>query len=105
MKCKAGDLAFIIKSKYPQNIGRIVCVLEFENDVEGGGVGWLVEAQSAMQCRIIGKNITYFEKTAFCRDDCLMPIGKPSAEAVDEFIFRLAVPKFELSSILGATCE
>lgn len=46
MNCKPGDLAIIIKAMIPENVGKIVRVVEFFRNDERFGPLWTVECES-----------------------------------------------------------
>lgn len=106
MNCKPGDLAVVVRSVVPANIGRFVSVVR--------AVGWL---QAEASVRIDGRTFRASEpgfywwleadrpllesgllrpKTSgLAADDQLRPIRDPGDDAVDETLLRRPVPQKE----------
>lgn len=93
MNCKPGDLAIVVRSVAPENIGRIVTVIRLvvpgEQFAEGRrlvevGNGWLVQCDRPLVTTFEGKQVGS-HCTRVYRDDCLRPIsGVPVEDEVTE---------------------
>jgi hypothetical protein len=92
MNCKPGDLAYIVNTVEPRNVGKVVEVLEyagvnpyFDDWIWCGGQGpsWFVRCESGL----IGSVDGISRKVAVCADSRLRPIsGVPVHDEVTEEI-------------------
>lgn len=85
MRCKAGDLAVIVKCKADDakhHVGKIVRCLRLVPTIEGFH-GWFTEP---LMYTNLGRGI------AWC-DDVLQPIDNPDDDAQDETLSWLPVPE------------
>ena len=84
MNCKPGDLAFIIRSDFPENIGRIVRVVKYAGVATFRRAGtlylWVVEAQgSPLRGKWLNSGVISSEFTSLAPDADLRPI-RPEPE-------------------------
>lgn len=75
MNCKPGDMAMVMRSWYPQLLGRLITVHELAGENQMGPI-WTYTGNLAVQ----GVTIEYVE------DCCLKPIRDPGDDAVDEMV-------------------
>jgi hypothetical protein len=87
MNCKPGDLAFIVDSQFPENLGRVVEVISAYGDFRDEGFCWNVIAKTAMKGEgEIDGRIMYLRE-GFIPDVCLRPIsGAPVNDEVTDDI-------------------
>lgn len=85
-RCKIGDRAFIIKSRFPENIGKIVRVIG-----QAEFMDWRVESEgSPIKVISVDKNgnvrkNAHWKMRGSCSDGALMPIrGEPEKESEKE---------------------
>ena len=81
MNCKPGDLAFIIKSNAPENLGLFVDVIRPFNGVidapyPGGDVGplWLCRARGAICYTSFSGDSKRYEREGYIPDNKLHPV-------------------------------
>jgi hypothetical protein len=75
MNCKQGDLAYIVDSQFPENLGRVVDVLSGYGVFRDEGFCWNVRAKTALKGEgEIDGRIMYL-RDGFIPDSCLRPIG------------------------------
>ena len=84
MNCKPGDLAFIIRSDFPENIGLIVRVVSWGGMLRhrsGGALSlWNVEAQgSPLRGKWLSSGVVSSERVSLVPDQDLRPI-RPEPE-------------------------
>lgn len=75
MNCKPGDLAFIVRSDFPENIGKPVEVLNLGVQVEQGFV-WYVKSSSLLAGWAEGETVGYATHLRIFDHD-LRPISPP----------------------------
>lgn len=108
MNCKPGDLAVVVRSVVPANIGRFVTVvravgwLQAEESVriEGRtfrasapGFYWWLEADSPL----LESGLLRPKTSGLAADDQLRPIRDPGHDARDETLDWLPVPQKEVA--------
>jgi hypothetical protein len=78
-RVKAGDLAYLIKATAPENVGRVLEVIEFAGDYDDGyGDRWLCKAATPIKA-FTSDNVFYGLVTEIhAPDDWLRPIAGPS---------------------------
>lgn len=85
MRCRAGDIALIVKANHPENLGRIVEVISL---TDRQGV-WRVRGVSPLKTNLGSAT------SASCYDDWLRPIRDHGEDAQDETLQWLPAPERE----------
>jgi hypothetical protein len=81
MNCKPGDLAFIVKAAFPQNIGVVVEVESLWGHHPIDGPCWNIRSRTPLLGVRYGSRVVYADTEAFIADFCLRPIsGVPVGE-------------------------
>lgn len=87
MNCKPGDLAIVIKSIVPENIGKIVKVVRFSKNDPRFGPMWILECESVRNVvglRSLGKLPRRTDLPLHGPDDWLRPVsGLPMTDDID----------------------
>lgn len=78
MNCRPGDLAYIVRSDFEENVGRPVEVLNLGQDTREGWV-WYVASSSLLVLAVKGDTARYSSHMRV-RDCDLRPISAPPAE-------------------------
>jgi len=90
-------LAYIVRAIFPDNIGRIVTVIERADQHADLGVVWLAECQSPLRVTTEWGGVSRMTTTtAFCHDADLRPIRDHGPDAVGETLLWLPVPVGEV---------
>lgn len=96
MNVKQGDMAIIVKAKIPENIGKIVKVLEFAGESHGRSNVWIIAFQRPSKFWQVETGKVGVSLQATAPDEWLRPIsGLPDADDIDESISHdagMAVP-------------
>lgn len=81
MNCKPGDMARVVKSRFPSNVGLIVEVLTSEIDSEGKP-GW--KTKPAWPCfGILDGVLSFSSDVTWFDDDQLRPIRPPETPVTE----------------------
>lgn len=84
LRCKPGDLCVIVRTRFPELLGRLIRVTKPAPVLARGLHAWFYEGKPLVA------------KTGFvvhaAEDCCLMPIRDPGADAQDETLAWLPVP-------------
>lgn len=91
MNCKPGDLAVVVGGRFPQNVGKLVRVIEPQPGRSGA---WLVECLASMASTY---GVLSAGAIATCFDAQLRPIRDPGDDAVDETLQWLPAPSKEVA--------
>jgi len=75
MNCKPGDLAYIVDSQFPENIGRVVKVVSGHGDFRGEGFCWNIVATTALKGEGEIDGRIMYQRDGFIADSCLRPIS------------------------------
>ena len=73
MNCKPGDLAYIVSSLFPENVGKVVKVIELAT-AWNGNEGWICEVCTPLKA-LKPEGAIKAEKRIHCRDSSLRPIS------------------------------
>lgn len=91
MNCKPGDLAVMVRSDFPENIGRLLRVIVADS---WDGHDWSCEAC----CRVMtSRGWRKAGASVLALDSDLRPIRDPGDDAKDETLEWLPVPSKELA--------
>jgi len=101
-RCKAGDLAVVVRADYESNLGRIVQVIAQDVGAsfvkfEGRGSVWWVTCPSLMTWSMGGKSFS--RRSGPVPDECLMPIRGGSGDIADEEAFKRMLDKLQMETI------
>lgn len=100
MNCKPGDLAVVVSSDFPENIGLVVSVLSLSSECyEEDDIHWLVRSCGRplkfewFDDGRTGTNDFGFDVEVDSPDSTLRPIRNPGEDARDETLSWKQVPK------------
>lgn len=75
MNCKPGDLAYIVESAFPENLGRVVEVIDAYGMFRDEGFCWNIRANSPLTGEGEIDGTIMFLCEGFIQDACLRPIS------------------------------
>ena len=92
LNCKPGDLAVVIKSPFPENVGRYV-VVQRESQVFDGDFCWAITCATPLLGYFSPGGELGGSRDSYMPDAWLRPIRDPGVSAVDEMVQRVGAPR------------
>lgn len=85
LRCRAGDLAIVLKAYCPENVGLFVNVIKLWGRNSDGAVEWITESRVNAPAMLMNGSMEVRQmRYAICRDDWMQPIRPPAPpESVD----------------------